>query len=64
MPVRTRSVSGDAFTITNESDETIPAVIVLHVSEHGGTVKNLGALEAGGSLRASPTPKESTRRAP
>jgi len=58
MPVRTRSVSGDAFTITNESDETIPAVIVLHVSEHGGTVKNLGALEAGGSLRASPTPKE------
>ena len=58
MPIRTKSTSGDRFTISNESDEEIPAVFVLHVSEHGGTVRNLGTLPGGGSVVASPTPKE------
>lgn len=58
MPVRTKSTGGNAFTITNESDDALPAVFVLHVSARGGTVRNLGELPAGGTVVASPTPKE------
>lgn len=58
LPLEVETIAGGMLRVSNSSAEDIPAAFMLHVHAAGGAVTELGRIPAGGSVIASPTPKE------
>ena len=58
LPLKVETIAGGMLRVSNSSAEDIPAAFMLHVHAAGGAVTELGRIPAGGSVIASPTPKE------
>ncbi|MCC6995946.1 MAG: hypothetical protein IT370_15160 [Deltaproteobacteria bacterium] len=58
LPLKVETIADGMLRVSNGSAEDIPAAFLLHVHAAGGAVTELGRIPAGGSVIASPTPKE------
>ena len=57
-PLAVTADAQGAVHIRNGSPQTIPAAFLLNVHEGGGSIRALGPIAAGGTVTASPSPKE------
>jgi len=58
LPVAVEAYDDGTIEVFNNSDEALPALFLLNLHDGGALVESLGALEARGSVVASPSPKE------
>lgn len=57
--VRTRQTDqGAEFTFANESDEVVPAIYLMQITENRGRITPLSSLEGGETKSFNPAPKE------